>query len=72
MTFAHALELPRNLHLAERIFASLAALRARYAKHRAYLALLDELEAMSERELADLNISRLSLRDIARTGIYGA
>ena len=34
-------------------------------------ATLDELAALNDRELADLGISRLSIRDIAHESVYG-
>jgi uncharacterized protein YjiS (DUF1127 family) len=39
--------------------------------YRLYRATLDELGSLSDRELADLGISRLSIRDIARESVYG-
>jgi uncharacterized protein YjiS (DUF1127 family) len=48
-----------------------ARLAQALADHRAYVALHAELNALTERELADLDISRLSIRDIAREAIYG-
>jgi uncharacterized protein YjiS (DUF1127 family) len=50
------------------LFARLAQAVADY---RAYVALHAELDALSDRELADLDISRLSIRDIAREAVYG-
>jgi uncharacterized protein YjiS (DUF1127 family) len=49
-----------------------ARLRQSLADYRKYLATYDELNALSDRELADINLSRLSLRDIAREAIYGS
>lgn len=72
MTFAQTLPLARNINLAERASATLASLRARYAKHREYLRTLDELELMSDRDLADINLSRFNLREIAQIAVYGA
>ncbi|MFO1207879.1 MAG: DUF1127 domain-containing protein [Amaricoccus sp.] len=51
------------------LFALLAQKRA---DRRAYVALVRELEAHSDRELADIGISRLNIRDLARESIYGA
>ena len=58
--------LPRNQRSG--LFARLAQA---VADHRAYLALHAELDALTDRELADLDISRLSIRDIAREAVYG-
>ncbi len=49
-----------------------ARLRKAIADHRAYLSVYDELAACSDRDLADLGISRLNIRDIARQAAYGA
>jgi uncharacterized protein YjiS (DUF1127 family) len=35
-------------------------------RHRVYLKTVAELEALNDRELADIGISRLNVRDIAR------
>ncbi len=46
-------------------------IRQAFALHRQYLTTLGELEAMTDRELADLNLSRASIRDVAREAVYG-
>ncbi len=38
---------------------------------REYHRTLAELNAMSDRDLADIGITRLSIRDIAREAVYG-
>ena len=48
-----------------------ARLRKAFADHRKYLATCDELNALSDRELADLGLSRLNVRDVAREAVYG-
>ncbi|MFO1144317.1 MAG: DUF1127 domain-containing protein [Amaricoccus sp.] len=48
-----------------------ALIAQKLADRRAYLELVDELEAHTDRELADVGISRLNIRDVARTSIYG-
>ena len=48
-----------------------ARMRQAVANHRAYRAVYDELNALTDRELADLDLSPLNLRDIAREAIYG-
>ncbi|MBP7003243.1 DUF1127 domain-containing protein [Amaricoccus sp.] len=47
----------------ERLLARLA--RA-FAEHRAYVALRDELDVLTDRELADLGVHRANIREIAR------
>lgn len=49
----------------------LADLRRAWARRRAYVATRDELDALTDRDLSDLGISRLSIRDIAREAAYG-
>ncbi|MFN7222397.1 MAG: DUF1127 domain-containing protein [Paracoccaceae bacterium] len=36
-----------------------------------YLQTLNELSAMSDRDLADINVARVSIEDIARQAAYG-
>lgn len=50
----------------------LARLRKSLADHRAYLATYNELDALSDRELADIGLSRLNVRDVARETVYGS
>lgn len=66
---AHAINLNAYADYAEHpgIFARLS--RA-FADHRKYLATYDELNALSDRELADLGLSRLNVRDVAREAVY--
>ena len=49
-----------------------ARLRQSFADYRAYLATYDELNALSDRELADLDLSRLDVRHIALDSVYGS
>ena len=48
-----------------------ARLRQAFAAQRAYLATYEELDALSDRALADLDLSRLNVRDVAREAVYG-
>ena len=67
-TMAHAIK--NYADYAERpgIFARL---RKSFTDYRAYLATYDELNALSNRELADLDLSRLDVRRIALESVYG-
>jgi uncharacterized protein YjiS (DUF1127 family) len=67
---AHAISLNAYADFAERP-GLFARLRQAVADYRAYRAIHDELNALTDRELADLDLSRLSLRDIAREAVYG-
>ena len=68
---AHAINLNTYADFADQpgIFARL---HQRFAEYRAYLATYDELNALSDRELADLDLSRLDVRNIARDSVYGS
>ena len=57
-----------DLHAEPGLFARI---RAAFADYRRYRALLDEMNQMSDRELLDLDLSRHSLRDVARQAVYG-
>ena len=49
-------------------FANLAG---KLAQYRAYQTTMTELNAMSDRELVDLDISRDQIRSIAYKAVYG-
>lgn len=51
--------------LIERLANLRATLADRYTKYKVYRATLDELAALSDRDLADLGINRANLRSIA-------
>ena len=45
--------------------------RTAIAQYRSYRQTLTELDALSNRELADLGLTRALIRDAARTSAYG-
>lgn len=49
-----------------------ASLRKGLADYRLYRRTLGELDGLSDRELRDLGLSRLSIRQIAYDSVYGA
>jgi uncharacterized protein YjiS (DUF1127 family) len=49
-----------------------ARLGKRLADHRLYQRTRDELEALSDRDLADLGLTRFAIRDVAWESVYGA
>jgi uncharacterized protein YjiS (DUF1127 family) len=49
-----------------------ARIRKSIADYRLYHQTLDELQALNDRELGDLGISRHSIREIAYDSVYGA
>ena len=50
----------------------MARIRKALDDYRLYRSTIAELDALNDRELADLGISRLSIRDIARDSVYSA
>jgi uncharacterized protein YjiS (DUF1127 family) len=68
---AHAINLNAYADLAEQS-GLFARLRQSFGDYRAYRATYDELNALSDRELADLDLSRLDVRHIARDSVYGS
>jgi uncharacterized protein YjiS (DUF1127 family) len=50
----------------------LAGVRKALTDYRLYRRTLAELENLSDRELRDLGLSRLSIRDVAYDSVYGA
>ena len=67
---AHALNPHAHAQYVEQP-ALLARLRQSYADYREYLATYKELNALSDRHLADFGVSRLNVREIARETVYG-
>ncbi len=58
--------------LSQRISEARAALADRYAKYSTYKATLNELAALTDRDLTDLGISRSMIQSIATQAAYGA
>jgi uncharacterized protein YjiS (DUF1127 family) len=49
-----------------------ARLRQSLADYLEYLATYEELNALSGRQLADMGISRLSIREVARASVFAS
>jgi uncharacterized protein YjiS (DUF1127 family) len=49
-----------------------AEIRQRIANYRQYRRTLDELSALTDRDLDDLQLSRFSIRQVAWESVYGA
>ena len=49
-----------------------AGIRRAFVDYRLYRQTLGELEGLSNRELRDLGLSRLSIRQVAYDSVYGA
>ena len=48
----------------------IGGLTQRFERYKTYRRTLDELESLSDRDLADLGVSRLTLRSIAYKAAY--
>ena len=57
--------------LADRFAAFVAAAKAAAAQRRVYAKTVAELHGLTDRELTDLGISRVSIEDVARAAAYG-
>ena len=71
MPLASTLSLPRSSALVDVIARAVAQLRQAHAQHRAYVALLEEFDRMTDADWFDLGLSRHNARDLARHTVYG-
>jgi uncharacterized protein YjiS (DUF1127 family) len=55
----------------DRLSALIASIREAAAKRASYRQIVDELSALSDRDLDDLGISRHAIADIAWDHVYG-
>ena len=60
-----------SLSLADRFPGFIANLKATFARRAVYMQTVRELDALTDRELADLGISRLEVPALAREAAYG-
>ena len=58
-------------NLRDRIAARVAAVRGSWGRWRVYRRTLDELNALDNRDLADLGLSRSMIRGVALEAAYG-
>ena len=68
---AYAITNTHSASVLDRAASFFADQREAYAKHRLYTKTMNELKSLSTRELNDLGISPLSLRDTAYAAVYG-
>ena len=61
---------PVQAGLNKRFQAALKSLTARYAQYRVYRETMNELQGLSNRELADLGLSRSEIRRVAYHAAY--
>lgn len=57
--------------LGQHVVSRWPELGERLALYRSYRATLEELEMLTDRELADIGMHRSNIRDIAREHVYG-
>ncbi len=60
-----------NVTLAERIAAFASGFGKKVGEYRLYRRTLNELQAMSARDLTDLGLHREELRQVALDAVYG-
>ncbi|MDP3262873.1 MAG: DUF1127 domain-containing protein [Tabrizicola sp.] len=70
MTYVNSTRVARN-GLADRFSTLTETIRTALRQRRLYAQAVRELSTLSDRELADLGISRLSIADVAREAAYG-
>ena len=70
MTYAANLTHP-GIRLREWFEAGRKAAAERYTRRSTYVRTLNELESTSDRDLADIGISRLSIKEVAYETAYG-
>ncbi|MFN4192317.1 MAG: DUF1127 domain-containing protein [Tabrizicola sp.] len=70
MAFVNSTPLARK-GLADRLAALRDVVLMAIAQRRTYAQTVAELNALTDRELADLGISRISIPEIAREAAYG-
>ena len=56
---------------ADRASGFIAEMKARYAQYRVYRTTLNELQALSDRDLADLGLNRANIQSVAHEAAYG-
>ncbi len=63
---------PAGASIWQRLSEMAATLSERRAQHRAYASTVNQLVALSDRDLTDMGIHRADIHDIARQAAYGA
>lgn len=69
---AHAINVAQNGNfIADRVRSVIASISVALEKRNKYFQTLEELSSLSDRELADLGLSRWALTKVAREHVYG-
>ena len=71
-THAHRSLLAPLAQLQAHLAQDLARLKTAFAKRRAFARTVAEMNALADRDLADLGLCRAQIRSIAMEHIYGA
>ncbi|MDV7270996.1 DUF1127 domain-containing protein [Thioclava sp. A2] len=71
MALAHGLHAPKHFNLLDAVAHLAAVIEEKRERYSVYRQTLAELDAMSDRDLSDIGIARVSIRDIARQAAYG-
>ena len=58
--------------LVDRLVSALTSVKEAIERRRLYTRTLDELNALTDRELADLGLSRAAVAEVAREAAYTA
>ena len=73
LTMAHAVQLNGvQIRGGQKVDAFFASLWARFLQYRLYRQTVHELQSLPTRELADLGLTRSSIRAAAYEAVYGA
>lgn len=68
---AHVISTAPSLSLTARIRRAAEGVLHAWALHREYQRTFNELDALSDHELADIGVRRSDIADIARQHVYG-
>lgn len=68
---AFNITLPANIRFADRVSNFRATVADKMAKRKVFLTTLRELQSLSNRDLADLGLSRSEIKGIAFEAAYG-
>ncbi|MEY4696118.1 MAG: hypothetical protein RIT14_546 [Pseudomonadota bacterium] len=71
MAFVNTSSRAASFSLADRLPGLLAAVKASFARRAVYAQTVRELNVLTDRELADLGISRSAISSVAREAAYG-
>lgn len=68
---AHVISAPAGSGLTARLRRTVEGVFAAWAQHREFQSTYNQLDALSDRDLADIGVRRSDIADIARLHVYG-